>query len=83
MIKEFVNLIGILEKKVEPIIKKIEKADPTTKEYGTLLENFSATVQLVSGLNASLTNIAEAAKGKEEKDESNNSQSSIVTRAIK
>lgn len=72
MIKEFVNLIGILEKKVEPIIKKIEKTDPTTKEYGTLLENFSATVQLVSGLNASLTNIAEAAKGKEEKDEPNN-----------
>ena len=72
MIKEFVNLIGVLEKKVEPIIKKIEKADQTTKEYGTLLENFSATVQLVSGLNASLQNIAEAAKGKEDKDESNN-----------
>lgn len=74
MIKDLVKLVKVLESKVEPIVEAVEKADPTTEEYGELLENFSASMQLISLINRTLADVSAAMKAKEEeiKDESNN-----------
>ena len=75
MIKDLVKLVKVLENKVEPIVEAVEKADPTTEEYGELLENFSASMQLISLINRTLADVSAAMKANKEeetKDESNN-----------
>jgi hypothetical protein len=75
MIKDLVKLVKVLESKVEPIVEAVEKADPTTEEYGELLENFSASMQLISLINRTLADVSAAMKANKEeetKDESNN-----------
>jgi hypothetical protein len=76
MIKDLIKLVEVLNGKVAPLVEAIEKADPTTEAYEQLLENYSGTMQLISTLNRTLTEITVAAqaKAKEEgaKDESNN-----------
>lgn len=75
MIKDLVKLVKVLESKVEPIVDAVEKADPTTEEYGDLLENFSASMQLISLINRTLADVSAAMKANKEeevKDESNN-----------
>jgi hypothetical protein len=75
MIKDLVKLVKVLESKVEPIVEAVEKADPTTEEYGDLLENFSASMQLISLINRTLADVSAAMKANKEeetKDESNN-----------
>ena len=75
MIKDLVKLVKVLESKVDPIVEAVEKADPTTEEYGELLENFSASMQLISLINRTLADVSAAMKANKEeetKDESNN-----------
>ena len=74
MVKELVKLVDVLNKKVPDLVKAIEKANPTTDAYGTLIENYAGTMQLISTLNRTLAEITMQARAKEEgaKDESNN-----------
>lgn len=74
MVKDLIKLAEVLNKKVNPLVEAIEKADPTTEEYEQLLENYSGTMQLISTLNRTLTDIAVHAQAEKEgaKDESNN-----------
>lgn len=76
MIKDLVKLVEVLNKKVPTLVEAIEKADPTTEEYEQLIENYAGTMQLISTLNRTLTEISMSAqaKAKEEgaEDESNN-----------
>ena len=75
MIKDLVKLVIVIESKVAPIVEAVEKADPTTEEYGELLENFSASMQLISLINRTLADVSAAMKANKEeetKDESNN-----------
>lgn len=76
MIKDLVKLVETLNKKVPTLVEAIEKADPTTEEYEQLIENYAGTMQLISTLNRTLTEISMSAQAnaKEEgaEDESNN-----------
>lgn len=76
MVKDLIKLVEVLNGKVNPLVEAIEKADPTTKEYGQVIENYAGTMQLISTLNRTLTEISMSAQAqaKEEgaKDESNN-----------
>jgi hypothetical protein len=76
MIKDLVVLVEELNKKVPTLVEAIKKEDPTTKQYEQLLNNYSGTMQIISALNRTLTEVSLAAKaqeGKEEKEnESNN-----------
>lgn len=76
MIKDLVKLVEVLNKKVPTLVEAIEKADPTTEEYEQLIENYAGTMQLISTLNRTLTEISMSAQAntKEEgaEDESNN-----------
>lgn len=76
MVKDLIKLVEVLNGKVNPLVEAIEKADPTTKEYGQVIDNYAGTMQLISTLNRTLTEISMSAqaKAKEEgaKDESNN-----------
>lgn len=76
MVKDLIKLVEVLNEKVKPLVEAIEKADPTTKEYGQVIENYAGTMQLISTLNRTLTEISMSAQAqaKEEgaKDESNN-----------
>ena len=76
MVKDLIKLVEVLNGKVNPLVEAIEKANPTTKEYGQVIDNYAGTMQLISTLNRTLTEISMSAKAqaKEEgaKDESNN-----------
>ena len=76
MIKDLVVLVEELNKKVPTLVEAIKKEDPTTKQYEQLLNNYTGTMQVISALNRTLTEVSLAAKtqeGKEEKEnESNN-----------
>lgn len=76
MVKDLIKLVEVLNGKVNPLVEAIEKADPTTKEYGQVIDNYAGTMQLISTLNRTLAEISMSAqaKAKEEgaKDESNN-----------
>ena len=62
MVKELVKLVDVLNKKVPDLVEAIEKANPTTDAYGTLVENYAGTMQLISTLNRTLSEIALTAK---------------------
>lgn len=76
MVKDLIKLVEVLNKKVPTLVEAIEKADPTTGDYEQLIENYAGTMQLISTLNRTLTEISMSAqaKAKEEgaEDESNN-----------
>lgn len=76
MVKDLIKLVEVLNGKVKPLVEAVEKADPTTKEYGQVIENYAGTMQLISTLNRTLAEISMSAQAqaKEEgaKDESNN-----------
>lgn len=76
MVKDLIKLVEVLNGKVNPLVEAIEKADPTTKEYGQVIDNYAGTMQLISTLNRTLAeiSISAQAQAKEEgaKDESNN-----------
>ena len=76
MVKDLIKLVEVLNGKVNPLVEAIEKADPTTKEYGQVIDNYAGTMQLISTLNRTLAEISMSAQAqsKEEgaKDESNN-----------
>jgi hypothetical protein len=74
MVKDLIKLVEVLNSKVNPLVEAIEKEAPTTKEYGQLIDNYAGTMQLISTLNRTLTEITMQARAKEEgaTDESNN-----------
>lgn len=76
MIKDLVKLVETLNTKVPTLVEAIEKADPTTEEYEQLIENYAGTMQLISTLNRTLTEISMSAQANAKKegaeDESNN-----------
>lgn len=76
MVKDLIKLVEVLNGKVKPLVEAVEKTDPTTKEYGQVIENYAGTMQLISTLNRTLAEISMSAKAQEKeegaKDESNN-----------
>ena len=64
MVKDLIKLVEVLNKKVPTLVEAIEKADPTTKEYEQLIENYAGTMQLISTLNRTLTEISLNAQAK-------------------
>jgi hypothetical protein len=72
MLKDLVKLVEVLNGKVNPLVVAIEEADPTTKEYNDLLENYAATMNIISTLNRTLHEISLAQKEEGAEDESNN-----------
>ena len=73
MIKDLVRLVDVLNKNVSTLVDAIGLADPSTKEYAQLLENYSGTMTILSTTSRTLKEISVAAKEMEEnKDESNN-----------
>jgi preprotein translocase subunit Sss1 len=46
MLAELIKLVGYLDDKAKDLIAAIGKADPTSKEYKELLENFGATMSI-------------------------------------
>ena len=72
MIEDLTKLTKILDDKVKPMVEAIEKADPSSKEYGDLLANFSITMTLASNLNRTLLDVAQRAKELAKEEENNN-----------
>ena len=72
MLKDLVKLVEILNGKVNPLVVAIEEADPTTEEYNDLLENYAATMNIISTLNRTLHEISLVQKEEGAEDESNN-----------
>jgi hypothetical protein len=71
MIEKMVEFSKTLDEKAEELMEKIKEANPTSDQYRSMLENYSATMAVSSTINRTLMSIASKAKeGK--KDESNN-----------
>lgn len=64
MVKDLIKLVEVLNKKVPTLVEAIEKADPTTEDYEQLIENYAGTMQLISTLNRTLTEISLNAQAK-------------------
>ena len=68
MIKSLVELNKTIDTKVDELVEKIKGADPTTKDFTIMLENFSMAMTLSGNIARLLESIAK----EEKKDESNN-----------
>ena len=69
MIKDLQRLSGVFDTKITPLVDAIEKADPTTKEYKELLENYALTMSVSSNVARTLLAVAQAAQEQPEKKE--------------
>ena len=69
MIEDLQRLSGVFDTKIKPLVDAIEKADPTTKEYKELLENYALTMSVSSNVARTLLAVAQAAQEQPEKKE--------------
>lgn len=69
MLKDIVELVETLNNKTVELCNAIKSADATTTEYKTLLDNFVSTMNLTSGLNKTLNDIAAEAEMRKDHNE--------------
>ena len=69
MIEDLQRLSEVFDTKIKPLVDAIEKADPTTKEYKELLENYALTMSVSSNVARTLLAVAQAAQEQPEKKE--------------
>ena len=72
MLKDLVEMSKILESKTSTMVEEARDMHPTTKDYETLLNNFAASMQLISVINRTVQSIAVSVAKEESNDESNN-----------
>lgn len=73
MIKSLVELNKTIDEKVDELVKRIKEADPTTKEFTTMMDNFGLCMTISGNVARILENVARAGQAEEaKKDESNN-----------
>lgn len=76
MLKELATLVDVLNTKIKPLVEAIEKEDPTSEKFGTLLSNFNIAMIVQSNVNSSVMSavaqIEEAKNNKEEKEDGTN-----------
>ena len=69
MIEDLQRLSEVFDTKIKPLVDAIEKADPTTKEYKELLENYALTMSVSSNVARTLLAVAQAAQEQPKKKE--------------
>ena len=69
MIEDLQRLSEVFDAKIKPLVDAIEKADPTTKEYKELLENYALTMSVSSNVARTLLAVAQAAQEQSNKKE--------------